>query len=104
MQNTIVRIMDSNEYDALLTGLAASFDQINEELIIISIILMAGVVIILRHELKMLDVITLGKEQAIHLGVDYDRTIQKLLLGIVICIAIAITYTGLIISDVIRKI
>lgn len=109
MQNTMVRIMDPNEYDTLLTSLVASFDHINEELIIISMILMAAVAIILRHELKMLDVIALGKEQAINLGVDYDRTIQKLLLGVVIYIAIAtalvgpISFIGLIIANVTRE-
>lgn len=109
MQNTMVRIMDPNEYDTLLTNLVASFDRINEELILISAVLMIIVLVILRRELQMLDVIALGKEQAINLGIDYDRTIQKLLLGVVIYIAIAtalvgpVSFIGLIIANVARE-
>ena len=36
---------------------------------------MGLVVFCLRKELALLDVITLGKEQALNLGVDYDRCI-----------------------------
>ena len=56
-----------------------------------------------------LDVITLGKHQAINLGVDYDRTIRRLLLGVVLCIAVAtamvgpISFLGLIIANLARQ-
>ena len=69
IQSAIVRIMDSNEYDTLLTSLTASFDSINTEIIITGVILLALVTIILYKDIKMLNVITLGKEQAINLGV-----------------------------------
>ena len=72
IQSAIVRIMDSNEYDTLLTSLTASFDSINTEIIITGVILLALVTIILYKDIKMLNVITLGKEQAINLGVNYD--------------------------------
>lgn len=57
----------------------------------------------------MLDVITLGKELAINLGVDYDRVVRKLLLGVVLLIAIAtalvgpISFLGLIIANLARQ-
>lgn len=35
----------------------------------------------------LLDVLTLGKDQAINLGVDYDRCIRRLLLGVTLYIA-----------------
>ena len=50
----------------------------------------------------------MGKEQAINLGVDYDSTVRKLLLGVVLCIAIAtamvgpISFLGLIIANLAR--
>ena len=60
-------------------------------------------------ELALLDVLTLGKEQAINLGVDYDRCIRKLLLGVTLCIAVAtamvgpISFLGLIIANIARQ-
>lgn len=109
IQTTMTRVMDPNEYDTLLTSLVASFQNVNQEIIIFSILCLAGVVISLRKELALLDVLTLGKEQAINLGVDYDRCIRKLLLGVTLCIAIAtamvgpISFLGLIIANLSRQ-
>ena len=53
--------------------------------------------------------LTLGKEQAINLGVDYDRCIRRLLLGVTVCIAVAtamvgpISFLGLIIANLARQ-
>ena len=78
IQSTLTRVMDPNEYDTLLTSLVASFSNINSEIIIFSVIILALIGVIFRKELALLDVITLGKEQAINLGVDYDRCIRRL--------------------------
>lgn len=84
IQSTMTRIMDPNEYDTLLTTLVASFSNVNSEIIILSVVVLAIVAIMLRKELQILDVLTLGKDQAINLGVDYDSSIRKLLLGVTI--------------------
>lgn len=89
IQSTLTRVMDPNEYDTLLTSLVASFSNINSEIIIFSVIILALIGVIFRKELALLDVITLGKEQAINLGVDYDRCIRRLLLAVTLCIAVA---------------
>ena len=109
IQSTMIRVMDPNEYDALLTTLVADFSNINTEVIVFSLELLAALVIFLWEDLKLLDVITLGKAQAINLGVDYDRTVRRLLLGVVLCIAIAtamvgpISFLGLIIANLSRQ-
>lgn len=109
VQSTMIRVMDPNEYDALLTTLVADFNHINVEVIAFSMILLAALIIFLWKDLLLLDVITLGKDQAINLGVDYDRTIRRLLLGVVLCIAVAtamvgpISFLGLIIANLARQ-
>ena len=109
IQTTLTRIMDPNEYDTLLATLVASFSNINSEIILLSILLLAAVVFILRKDLMLLDVLTLGKEQAVNLGVDYDRSIRRLLLGVTLCIAVAtamvgpISFLGLIITNLARQ-
>ena len=109
VQTTMVRAMDPNEYDTLLATLVASFSNVNSEIILLSVVMIALVLFGLRKDLKVLDVITLGKEQAINLGVDYDRTIKRLLLGVVLLIAIAtamvgpISFLGLIIANLARQ-
>lgn len=109
IQTTLTRIMDPNEYDTLLSSLVASFSNINTSIIVFSVLLMAAIIFGLRKELALLDVITLGKDQAINLGVDYDCTIRRLLLGVTLFIAIAtamvgpISFLGLIIANLSRE-
>lgn len=109
IQSTLTRIMDPNEYDTLLSSLVASFSNINTSIILFSTLLLAGIVFVLRKELALLDVITLGKDQAINLGVDFDKTIRRLLLGVTLFIAVAtamvgpISFLGLIIANLSRQ-
>lgn len=109
IQSTLTRVMDPNEYDTLLTTLVASFSNINSEIIILSLIIIIIIIFTLRKEIALLDVITLGKDKAINLGVDYDRCIRKLLLGVTLCIAVAtamvgpISFLGLIIANLSRQ-
>lgn len=109
IQSTMIRVMDPNEYDALLVSLVADFNNVNSEVIIFSLFLLAALVFFLRKDLALLDVITLGKDQAINLGVDYDRVVRRLLLGVVLCIAVAtamvgpISFLGLIIANLARQ-
>ena len=72
-------------------------------------IIIAAIIVIFRKELAMLDVLTLGKEQAVNLGVDYDRCIRRLLLAVTLCISVAtamvgpISFLGLIIANLSRQ-
>ena len=109
IQTTLTRVMDPNEYDTLLTTLVASFSNINSEIILFAVLLLAGVTFAIRKELMLLDVLTLGKAQAINLGVDYDTCIRRLLLGVTLYIAVAtamvgpISFLGLIIANLSRQ-
>ena len=109
VQSTMTRVMDPNEYDTLLTTLVASFSNVNAEIIIFALVVLAAVIFFLRKELALLDVLTLGKAQAINLGVDYDRCIRRLLLGVTLAIAVAtamvgpISFLGLIIANLARQ-
>ena len=109
IQSTLTRIMDPNEYDSLLTTLVASFSNVNGEIIAFALAVLATLVFVLRKDLALLDVITLGKAQAVNLGVDYDRCIRRLLLGVTLAIAVAtavvgpISFMGLIIANLSRQ-
>lgn len=109
IQSTLIRVMDPNEYHSLLATLVASFSNVNSEIILFSLVLLGMIIFWLRRELALLDVLTLGRDQAINLGVDYDRAIRKLLLGVALCIAIAtamvgpISFLGLIIANLSRQ-
>lgn len=107
--STLQRIMDPNEYATLQNALIASFHKVNSGIILFSVVAIVGIILWLKKELALLDVITLGKDQAVNLGVDYDKTVQKLLVGVTLFIAIAtamvgpISFLGLIIANLSRQ-
>lgn len=107
--NAIIRIMDPNEYTALQDRLIAGFNNANSEILGIAIVLIIITGFVFKKEIENLNVITLGKNQAINLGIDYDRTISKLLLGVTLFISIAtalvgpISFLGLIVANISRQ-
>lgn len=109
MQNSLTRIMDPNEYDALLNTLTASFTNVNAACIIPGALLLAAIAWWLRKDLAILDVISLGREQAVSLGVDYERILRRLMVGVALYIAVAtalvgpLSFLGLITANVARQ-
>lgn len=109
IQTTLTRVMDPNEYDNLLAQLVASFSNMNSSIMVLAVLILAAVAFALRKELALLDVLTLGKDQAINLGVDYDRCIRRLLLGVALYIATAsamvgpLAFLGLILANLSRQ-
>lgn len=93
-QTSLTRIMDPNEYDALLNSLVANFTNVNAAVIVPGLVMLFIVAWALRKDLAILDILSLGREQAINLGVDYSKSIRRLLLGVALYIAIATALVG----------
>lgn len=109
IQSTLIRTMEPNDYDALLTTLVASFSNVNASIIGLSIVLICVLTYCMRYHLKLLNVISLGRAPAISLGVDYEHSVKRLLLYVTLLIAIAtalvgpISFMGLITTNLARQ-
>ena len=109
IQSSLVRMMDPNEYDALLTSLTASFTNVSAPLIVPSLVILMLLTWGLRRELAMLDILALGRSTAMSLGLDYDRVTRRLLVGVALTIAVAtalvgpISFLGLITANLSRR-
>lgn len=109
IQSAMIRVMDPNEYDTLLSSLVADFNNVNGEIILFAIIMLFLIALFLHKDLALLDVITMGRDQAINLGVDYDNVIRRLLFGVVLCMAVAtatigpVSFLGLIVANLARQ-
>lgn len=107
--STVQRMMSPNDFATLETTLIASFSNVNTKIIGIAVILTAIVLVLFRKDIRQLDVISLGRNQAINLGVDYDRVLRRLLIAVTILISIAtamvgpISFLGLIIANIGRQ-
>ena len=52
IQSTLTRVMDPNEYDSLLATLVASFSNVNSEIIIFSMVVLAVLIFVLRKDIS----------------------------------------------------
>lgn len=109
IQNTLTRIMDPTEYDNLIVTLVASFNNGSGVVLAAASGLLAAIILLFRRDIAVLDVIALGRAQAMNLGVDYDRVIKRLLLGVVLAITVAtalagpLSFMGLIVANLARQ-
>jgi iron complex transport system permease protein len=102
-------IIDPNEYAALQNSLYASFSNVNTDILMMSAIIIIAIIPFVYDELKTLDVISLGKDHAINLGVDYDRVAKKLIIVVAMLVSIStalvgpITFLGLLVVNVVKQ-
>lgn len=99
-------LIDPNEFQIVQDRMFASINNVNDDILIISIIAMGAVTAYYWRFNKYLDIISLGREHAVNLGVSYDYVIKRLLIIIAILTSIAtglvgpITFLGLIVANV----
>ena len=98
-------IIDPVEYESLQARLFASFMNVKTELILIAIVILGAAFIYGYRLLRDLDVVSLGRDNAINLGVNYDKIVLKVLILSSILIATStalvgpVTFLGLIVAN-----
>lgn len=98
-------IIDPIEYLSLQSRLFASFTNVKSELVGISAIILLACFIYGGRMMRDLDVMNLGRETAINLGVNYDKIVLNVLVLASILLATStalvgpITFLGLIVSN-----
>ncbi len=103
--NLLQRVMDPAEFVVLQDTGFASFNAIPRELLLISSIIMAIALFIAWRMRFTLDILALGREMAIGLGVNYQRSVMILLGVITTLVAIStalvgpITFFGLLVAN-----
>lgn len=98
-------LIDPNEFDVLQSKMFASFSNVNTDILLISIVAVLIIAVLIYDEFGKLDVMLLGREQAINLGIDYDKFSQKILLIVAVLVSIStalvgqITFLGLLVVN-----
>ena len=102
-------LIDPLEFQMVQDKMMASFNNINTEILLISTVVIAFCIVFSMDFLKILDVMSLGRDEAINLGVDYDRVTKKMLVVIVILTSVStalvgpITFLGLLVVNIARQ-
>ncbi|GAA5226736.1 iron chelate uptake ABC transporter family permease subunit [Paeniglutamicibacter antarcticus] len=88
------RLMEPSEYMVLQDLFFASFNQVEPMLLGISAIIVALVTIVVWKLRKSFDVLALGRETAINLGVDHQRIVTVVLVLCSILVAVSTALVG----------
>ena len=98
-------LIDPNDFIALQSKMYASFTNINTDILTIALVLICGIFIFTYKDIKKLDVMNLGREIAINLGINHDKLSKKLLLVVAVLVSIStalvgpITFLGLLVVN-----
>lgn len=101
----IMILLDPNEFLVIQSAMFASFEVINLKLLgVSSVVLVAAMLYGIRF-FKELDVLILGRENAISLGVDYNRLVRQNLMLISVMVSVStalvgpITFLGVLVAN-----
>jgi iron complex transport system permease protein len=98
-------LIDPNEFQVVQDRMFASFNNINTDLVWLAIGLIVLLIIYAWRFTPYLDVLSLGRENAINLGVFYDSIVKKMLVLVAVFISIStalvgpLTFLGLIVAN-----
>lgn len=103
--NFMQRLIDPNEFATLQDLLFASFNSFDKDLLTISTVLIFGVMVVLWRIRHTFDVLNLGRENAINLGVNHKRIVSIILVSTTVLVSIStalvgpVTFFGLLVAN-----
>lgn len=102
--NMLQRMIDPTEFAVLQDAGFASFNSVNETLLGIATGIIISIAIIMWRMNRTLDALTLGREIAINIGVEYRRDVMVILTMVAVLISVStalvgpITFFGLLVA------
>jgi len=99
-------LLDPNEFLVVQDKMFASFNNVNGQVLISAAALVLCSVAYFRRDLRYLDVLALGRDHAVNLGVAHDRITKRLLIFTALLVAVStslvgpITFLGFLVANV----
>ncbi len=87
-------LINPDDFLILQNSMFASFNAINDSLIWVTGAIVLLMLIIVLRDFHSLDVIALGRDHAINLGINYDRKVSQLLLIIAVLVSVSTALVG----------
>ncbi|MED3957880.1 iron chelate uptake ABC transporter family permease subunit [Priestia aryabhattai] len=109
MSSFMEMLIDPNEFQIVQDKSFASFNNVNTDLLYIAAVIFILLGIYVWRFTCIFDVLSLGREHAVNLGIDYDRLVKKMLIVIAIFVSVAtalvgpITFLGLLVVNLARE-
>lgn len=105
LSNFMQRVIDPNEFAVLQDRMFASFNTVNSELLLVSALAILVVSLVAWRISDVFDVLSLGRETAINLGVAHQRMVTIILVLVAILVAVStalvgpVTFFGLLVAN-----
>ncbi|MBK1842706.1 iron chelate uptake ABC transporter family permease subunit [Azospirillum sp. YIM B02556] len=99
------RVIDPNEFLAVQDRLFASFNRVDGRLLLVSALVVLAVSVAVWRKARVLDVLALGRDAAINLGVDHRREVMQVLAIVSVLVAVStalvgpVTFFGLLVAN-----
>ncbi|CAO3409118.1 iron chelate uptake ABC transporter family permease subunit [Azospirillum largimobile] len=99
------RVIDPNEFLVVQDRLFASFNRVDGQLLAVSALVVLAVAVAVWRRAGVLDVLALGRDAAINLGVDHRREVMRVLVMVSILVAVStalvgpVTFFGLLVAN-----
>lgn len=99
-------LMDPNEFSMVQSKMFASFNNMNTDILKLAAVVLIAASVYLFRFARFLDVMALGREHAVNLGVGHDSIVRKVLLTVTVLISVStslvgpVTFLGLIVAHV----
>lgn len=87
-------LIDPNEFMIAQDKMFASINNVNTDLVYISVVLFVLLLVYMMRYYKYLDVLALGKDNAVNLGVPYGKVVKHLLVIVAVFISMATALVG----------
>ncbi|EEI93227.1 iron chelate uptake ABC transporter, FeCT family, permease protein [Sphingobacterium spiritivorum ATCC 33300] len=98
-------VIDPNEFSVIEGYMFVSFNKMNSSLLLIASVVLLGTLLWAQRYVKYLDVIALGREHAVNLGLDYNRLIKRYMLIISLLVSVStalvgpVTFLGILVTN-----
>ena len=98
-------IIDPNEFTVIQSFMFVSFSKINSDLLVIASVTLGLTMLLGQRYLKYLDVMALGREHAINLGLDYNKLVKIYMLIISLLVSVStalvgpVTFLGILVTN-----
>lgn len=103
------RLIDPNDFLTLQDMMFASFNSVDRQLLLLSAVVVGAVVLAVWRLVPRLDVIALGRDTALNLGVEHRRVVNRALLAVAVLVAVStalvgpVTFLGLLVANLARQ-
>jgi len=99
-------LIDPNEFQIVQDRMFASFNNLNIDVLYLAFALFAAAALFFVRDLKYLDVMALGRDHAINLGVDFDVAARRFMVIVAVLTSIStalagpVTFLGLLVANI----